>query len=112
MSDTIEKLLHEWRNHSGEAAKAKADALYLSEYRKSLKALKMVEAQEKGIKTGQEREAYAYSHPDYIELLKGLREATEKSEALRYRMRIAEERIGVWRTRQASSRREQSYYGA
>jgi hypothetical protein len=111
MSESIEKLLHEWRGHSDEAAKAKADTVYLTEYRKSLKAILMVEAQESGIKTGQEREAYAYSHKKYTDLLSGLREAVEKSEGLRYRMKIAEERIGIWRTRQASSRREAGHYG-
>lgn len=112
MSDTIEKLIHEWRLGVSDYAKAKADTVYLTEYRKSLKAIKMAEAQEKGLKTGQERESYAYAHEEYITLLKGLREATEKSEELRYRMRIAEERIGIWRTKQASSRKEQGHYGA
>ena len=112
MSEQIEKLIHEWRSSVSEYAKANADKVYLTEYRKSLKAIKIAEAQENGLKTGQERESYAYSHPDYIELLKGLREATEKAEELRYRMRIAEERIGIWRTKQANGRREQGQYGA
>jgi len=112
MSESIEKLISDWRNSVGEYAKANADKVYLTEYRKSLKAILMVEAETKGMKTGQEREAYAYSHERYLELLNGLRAATEKSESLRYRMRIAEERIGIWRTREASNRREQSHYGA
>jgi len=112
MSEQIEKLIHEWRSSVSEYAKANADKVYLEQYRKSLKAIKESEAQEKGIKTGQERQAYAYSHPEYLELLKGLREATEKSEELRYRMKIAEERVGVWRTKQANGRREQGQYGA
>jgi len=112
MSEQIERLIHEWRSSVSEYAKANADKVYLEQYRKSLKAIKESEAQEQGIKTGQERQAYAYSHPEYIELLKGLREATEKSEELRYRMKIAEERVGVWRTKQANGRREQGQYGA
>lgn len=108
----IEKLINDWRNSVKDYAKAKADTVYLTEYRKSLKAIKMAEAQEQGLKTGQERESYAYAHKDYLELLSGLREATEKSEELRYRMKIAEERIGIWRTKQASSRKEQGHYGA
>lgn len=111
MSD-IEKLINDWRNSVKDYAKAKSDTVYLTEYRKSLKAIKMAEAQERGLKTGQERESYAYAHAEYLELLAGLREATEKSEELRYRMKIAEERIGIWRTKQASSRREQGHYGA
>jgi len=112
MSEQIEKLISDWRESVSEYAKANANKVYLTEYRKSLKAIKMVEAEQKGLKTGQEREAYAYSHPDYLKLLDGLKEATEISESLRYRMKIAEERIGIWRTREASSRREQSHYGA
>jgi len=112
MSEQIEKLIHEWRSSVSEYAKANAEKVYLTEYRKSLKAIKIAEGQEKGLKTGQERESYAYSHPEYIELLKGLREATEKSEELRYRMKIAEERVGIWRTKQANGRKEQSSYGA
>ena len=111
MSD-IEKLINDWRNSVKDYAKSKADTVYLTEYRKSLKAIKMAEAQENGLKTGQERESYAYAHAEYLELLTGLREATEKSEELRYRMKIAEERIGIWRTKQASSRKEQGHYGA
>ena len=112
MSEQIEKLIQEWRSGVEEYAKANADKVYLTEYRKSLKAILMARAQEEGVKTGQERETYAYAHAEYLELLKGLREATEKSEGLKYRMKIAEERIGIWRTKQASSRREQSHYGA
>lgn len=111
MSEQIEKLIHEWRSSVSDYAKAKADSIHLTEYRKSLKAIKMAEAQENGLKTGQERETYAYSHPDYLELLEGLRVSVERSEELKYRMRIAEERIGIWRTKQASSRREQGHYG-
>jgi len=86
--------------------------VYLTEYRKSKKVILMNQAQAEGIKTGQERESYAYAHDDYLALLIGLKEATEKSEELRYRMKIAEERVGIWRTKQASSRREHGHYGA
>ena len=41
--------------------------------RTSKKAILMVEAEQKGLKTGQEREAYAYSHESYQELLQGLK---------------------------------------
>jgi len=108
----IEELIHAWRANVSEYASAKAETVYLSEFRKSKKAILMVEAQANGIKTGQEREAYAYSHKEYLELLLGLRAATEKSEELKYRMIIAERRCDIWRTKQASGRREQKHYGA
>jgi len=110
--EDIEKLIHAWREHVSEYASAKAETVYLSEFRKSKKAILMVEAQAGGIKTGQEREAYAYSHPEYLELLQGLRASTEKSEELKYRMIIAERRCDIWRTKQASGRKEKAHYGA
>ena len=112
MDNDIEKLIHDWRGSVSEYAAARADMIYLTEFRKSKKAILMNQAQAEGIKTGQERESYAYAHADYLSLLTGLKEATEKSEGLRYRMKIAEERVGIWRTKQASSRKEQYSYGA
>ena len=64
-------------------AKAKAQRLYLEEYRKTKKALLMRESTGKAVA---DREAYAYSHPDYIELLDGLRVAIEAEESFRFRL--------------------------
>ena len=112
MNESIEKLIHDWRSCIPEYSQAKAQAEYLREFRKSKKAILMVEAEQKGIKTGQEREAYAYSHKDYQELLNGLKIAVELSESLKYRMIIAEKRVDIWRTNSANNRREQTMYGA
>ena len=108
----IEKLIHDWRANVGEYAKAKADHDYLYEFRKSLKAILMTEALKEGIDKANAQERYAYAHKRYTELLDGLRVATEKAEDLRYRMKIAEARVEVWRTKQANSRREKSMYNA
>lgn len=108
----IERLINNWRASVDEYAKAKAQAEYLKEFRKSKKAILMIDAEQKGLKTGQERESYAYSHVEYLELLAGLKEATEQAESLRWRMNIAQERINVWRTKEASLRKEQNNYGA
>ena len=56
-------------------AQAKANRVYLEEFRKSKKALLMKGSGESAI-GAQEREAYA--HADYLQLLEGLREAVEK----------------------------------
>ena len=111
MSETIEKLIHEWRSNIPAYAKAKSDAEYLKEFRKSKKAILMVEAETKGLKTGQEREAYAYSHPEYLELLNAYRTAVEVSESLKWRITVAERRVDIWRTKSANDRKEQSMYG-
>ena len=107
----IEKLFHKWRNSVNEAAKAKANVIYLTEFRKSKKAILMQEAQSKGIKTGQERESYAYAHDDYLSLLLGLKSAVETHESLRNQMVIAQEKIGIYRTHEASKRKEFINYG-
>jgi hypothetical protein len=82
-------------------AKAKAERVYLEQFRKTKKALLMKEHAALPL-AAQEREAYA--HPDYLELLDGLKAATEIEEALRWQMVAAEARIEVWRTQEASNR--------
>lgn len=107
----IEQLFNDWRGSVEEAAKAKANVIYLTEFRKSKKAILMQEAESKGHKTGQERESYAYAHQEYLELLLGLKEAVETHENLRNRMVIAQERIGIYRTHEANKRKEFGNYG-
>lgn len=82
-------------------AKAKAERVYLEEFRKSKKAILMQEHGSKPI-GAQEREAYA--HPEYIGLLAALQIAVESEEALRWRMVAAQARIEVWRSQEASNR--------
>jgi hypothetical protein len=55
-------------------------------------------------KTVSDREAYAYSHADYVALLDGLKVAVEAEERLRWLLRGAELRIEVWRTGSANAR--------
>ena len=107
----IEKLLQDWREAIPEEAKAKADVVYLTHFRKSKKAILTQEAEVNGLKTGLERESYAYAHPEYIELLDGLRIAVEKHENLKNRMLIAEKRIDIYRTHEANKRKEFGSYG-
>lgn len=91
------------RDNGKKFAQAKADRIYLEEYRKSLKAILMKRSGENAV-NAQEREAYA--HPEYQELLKGLREAVETEETLRWQMVAAEARVEVWRSQEASNRVE------
>lgn len=89
--------------HAQLFAKAKAERVYIEEYRKSLKALLMKRSMESAI-GAQEREAYA--HEEYIELLKGLKQAVEVEEKLRWDLIAAQARVEVWRTEQANNRAE------
>ena len=84
-------------------AKAKAERCYIEEYRKSLKAILMKRSMENAI-GAQEREAYA--HPEYVQLLEGLREAIEVEEKLRWDLLGAQARVEIWRTEQANNRAE------
>lgn len=85
-------------------AKAKAERVYLEEFRKSKKALLMQEAFCVGVDTmaGQERDAYA--RIEYQDLLKGLKEAVEIEESLKWKMTAAQLRVEIWRTTQANNR--------
>lgn len=84
-------------------AKAKAERIYLEEYRKSLKALLMKRSLEETI-GAQEREAYA--HEEYRGLLSGLKEAVETEEKLRWDLIAAQARVEIWRSEQANMRAE------
>lgn len=88
--------------HSELFAKAKAERVYLEQYRKSKKAILFAKSE---AKTMAEREAEAYAHPEYIELLKGLQEAVEIEETLRFKIEAAKLRVEVYRTMEASNRR-------
>ena len=90
--------------NAGLYAKAKAERVYLEEFRKSKKALLMQEAFCVGVDTmaGQERDAYA--RIEYQELLKGLKEAIEVEEKLKWQLTAAQLRVDIWRTNQANNR--------
>lgn len=89
--------------HGKRYAKAKAERIYLEEYRKSLKAIIMKRSLESAV-NAQEREAY--SDPEYVELLKGLRDAVEVEEEIRWGLVAAQARIEVWRSMEATNRAE------
>jgi hypothetical protein len=85
-------------------AKAKADRMYLDEYRRSkhaqLKSLARTEVLGK-------QDTFAYAHPEYIEILEGIRQAVELEERYRWLMTAAQARVECWRTAQYSARIEQ-----
>lgn len=91
------------RDNGKKFAQAKANRVYIEEYRKSLKAILMKQSLESAV-NAQEREAY--SHPEYIALLEGLREAVAVEEQLRWEMIAAQQRVEVWRSMEASNRIE------
>jgi hypothetical protein len=82
-------------------AAAKAQRVYLEEFRKSKKALLMAQSQ---AKAAVEREQYAYGHEAYLALLGGLKAAVEVEEHLKWHLEAARIRVEIWRTKEASNR--------
>jgi len=85
-------------------AKAKAQRLYLDEFKKSKRALLMQQAERNGHTTSAAQEREAYANPEYADLLEGLRVAVETEERIRWEMVSAELTVDVWRTQESSKR--------
>ena len=91
------------RDNAALYAEAKGNVVYMTEYRKSLKATLMSECL---AETQSAKEAFAYAHPKYIEHLRGLQAAVEECERLRWLMVAAEAKIEVWRSLESTARAE------
>lgn len=112
MTDQIERPLTFIRDKANEYAEAKANRVYLEQFRKSKKAILMREAEQDGIRTAAAQEAYAYAHDDYLDLLLGLQAAVHLEERLALQIRAAQLQIDLYRTKQANQRAERQAYGA
>lgn len=86
------------------AAQSMAD--HLGEFRKSKKALLMKDAEVNGIKTAAIQEREAYAHKDYIDLLHGLKAATEQALSAKWKLEISRMRFEWARTKAANKRAE------
>ena len=84
-------------------AQAKANRIFLEEFRKSKKALLMSQSTAEAANA---REQFAYAHPEYVELLQGLKEAVETEEKLKWELVAAQLRVDVWRSEEASNRNQ------
>ena len=87
--------------HSQEYALAKANVVYLEQFRKTQKAICF---QASLRTTMAEKEADAYAHKDYIAVLDGLKDAVEAAERLRWMLVAAQARVEIWRSQEASNR--------
>ena len=85
---------------------AEANKVYMEEYRKTIKAEQMIEAELRDHKTAVMQEREAYASPKYKEHLKALQQAVEVREELRWMLIAAQARIECWRTQEASKRAE------
>ena len=83
---------------------AKAQRVYLEEFKRSKRALLMKDSLLLGEKAVNAQEREALADPEYLQLLKGLAVAIEREETLRWQLEAARLEIEIWRTRQASER--------
>jgi hypothetical protein len=83
---------------------AKAQRVYLDEFKKSKKAMLMRDALLNGIDAASHQEREAYSNPEYVALLKGLAAAVETEETLRWELESHRLDVEIWRTREATNR--------
>lgn len=94
------------RDNAQPYAQAKAQRVYLENFRKSKKALLMRAAEIRGHKTAAIQERESYADPEYVEVLEALKEATEQEEQLRWLITAAEAKISAWQTIEATRRLE------
>ena len=91
------------RDNAQAYAEAKANVVYMTEYRKTVKATLMASSSEK---TESAKETYAYSHDEYKHHLRALQVAIERAEKMRWLMIAAEAKIEVWRSLESTARAE------
>jgi hypothetical protein len=99
--EEIDKALDYLRDNARDAAQAKANRVYVEEYRKTLKAQLM---KEHGSLSAVLQEREAYSDPRYAEHLQAIREAVMQDEQHRFLRIAAEAKIEAWRTQSSNMR--------
>jgi len=102
--ENMEKVVEFILKTAAPYSKAKAERLYLEEFRKSKKALLMQEALFKGVEAISAQERDAYAHPEYKKLLEGLKEAVEAEEKLKWQLEAARIKVDLYRTESANNR--------
>ena len=84
-------------------AEAKAQRVFIENYLKVKKAEIITKSNESSVARA---ENYALAHPDYKQLLDGLKVAVMQEEHLKWWLEAARLRVEVWRTNEASSRNQ------
>ena len=82
-------------------AQAKADRIYLENFLKVKKAEIITKSNESSVARA---ENYALAHPDYKQLLDGLKVAVMQEEHIKWWLEAARLRVEVYRTQEASNR--------
>jgi len=105
MIDSVEmgEALDSIEEFAPQYAKAKGERVHLDDYRKVQLALLYEQAVGK---TVADKENWCRAHPKYADILKAHADAVENEAGLYWKLKLAETQIEVWRTIQASRRRE------
>jgi hypothetical protein len=104
----IDKAVNWLRDNAPEAAQAKANRIYLEEFRKTIKAQLMADVNDKSIGA---QEVYAYDHMEYRKHLHALKEAVRIDEEFRFLREAAQAKINAWQSQCANLRAEGKAYG-
>ena len=99
--DDIEKALDYLRDSIERAALAKANKVYLTEYRKVKKAELMARSNFDAVN---QQERFAYAHEEYKEFLLGMKEAIYQDAKHDFLRDAATAKIEAWRTQQSTWR--------
>jgi hypothetical protein len=103
--ESVDNALRYLAESAEEAAQARADKVYLTEFRKTKKAELMNKSD---AETESGRERHAYAHKDYKGVLEGYKEAVRQDALHSFKRTAAEAVIEAWRTQQANIRAAES----
>ena len=117
---SIEEIFDWMRENARAYSKAKAERVFLEHFRQSKLAIlheqrrKELSSMDEGKQkiTETQLENWARSHPEYLEVLDGLRVAVETEERLGMIKAGIAHRVSVWQTEQANDRIERKGYAA
>jgi len=97
----VEKAVDYLRDNASKASQAKANRIYLEEYRKVVKASIQREHSSESLGA---QEAIAYADPRYKTHLEAMSEAIQQDEYHHWMKTAAEAKIEAWRTQQSTNR--------
>lgn len=113
MTIELEARLQELRDQAKAFAKAEAERTYLENFKRSKLAMLMkVAEKELGLSTVNAQEREARTHPEYLELLDGLKVATQIAEENKWLLNIAMRGSSLYQTQQATKRAEMQAYNS
>lgn len=108
----IEELIERFRQLADRYGPARANREYLDEYKKSMLAMLMKDAERNGFNSGVAQEREARASEAYLKLLDDLKTAVMEEEKIRYHLKAVELEIEIYRTKSANERAERRAYGA